>query len=563
MLTMKVASPIHRRSAGTQALTLLVAGWCGVLDAATPAPVIDVDALRAHVAFLASDELEGRAAGSPGFQKAADYVAQQFAAVGLSPGGENATWYQQVPLMQSHAVVHESSVRLQRGEGVLDLEPARDFLARAQFVEPNAIVTAPAVFTGHGIHAPRLGYDDYAHVHVKGRIAVIMTGAPPRFPHNERAYYSSTSYKFATLARRGAVGVIFVDTPIDEKRRPWARTVQQSWMPSMRWHDDGVPFEAFPELRGKFLFSRAGADKLFVGAPRPLERIFQRSLKGKSQGFELPVTVTLGTRSTIGRLSSANVVGLLEGSDPKLKSEYIVYTAHLDHVGKGAAVGGDTIYNGALDNASGIAILIEMARAFAQLPERPRRSMVFLAVTAEERGLLGSDYFARRPTVPVGGIVANINMDMPIAFTALRDFIAFGAEHSTLGPMAERAARREGMQLSPDPMPEEVSFVRSDQYSFVRQGIPALDLSTGIKARQRGVDAAKLVADFLANRYHMPGDDTSQPIHYETLATLGRVNARIGLEAANADQRPRWLRGDFFGEQFGAQREAALAATAQ
>lgn len=153
-------------------------------------------------------------------------------------------------------------------------------------------------------------------------------------------------------------------------------------------------------------------------------------------------------------------------------------------------------------------------------------------------------------------------MDMPIAFAAIRDFIAFGAEHSTLGPIAERAARREGMLLSPDPMPEEVSFVRSDQYSFVRQGIPALDLSTGIKARQRGVDAGRQVADFLANRYHMPGDDLSQPIHYETLATLGRVNARIGLDVANANRRPRWLRGDFFGEQFGAQREAAHAAGA-
>jgi hypothetical protein len=550
------------RLAAPPALTLLLAGWCGTLCAAPPAPVIAADSLRRHVEFLASDELEGRAAGTAGYRQAAEYVAREFASIGLSPGGENASWYQDVPLLESHSVVEESLARLQHGATAVDLVPAQDFLARAQFVEPSATVTAPAVFAGHGIQAPGMHYDDYAHVDVRGRIAVIMTGAPPRFPHNERAYYSSTSYKYATLVRHGAVGVIFIDTPADEARRPFARAVQQSWMPSMRWHENGVPFEAFPELRGKFFFSRAGAEKLFAGAPRPLRQVFGRSIRGKSQGFELPVTVTLGTRSRLGRLSSTNVVGVLEGSDPKLKSEFIVYTAHLDHVGKGAAVQGDAIYNGALDNASGIAILVEMARAFAQLPGRPRRSIVFLAVTAEERGLLGSDYFARRPTVPAGGIVANINMDMPIAFTAIEDLIAFGAEHSTLGALAARAARREGMRLSPDPMPEEVSFVRSDQYSFVRQGIPALDISTGLRARERGIDARKLVADFLANRYHMPGDDASQPIHYETLATLGRVNARIGLEVANADERPRWLRGDFFGEQFGAQREAALAAAA-
>jgi hypothetical protein len=534
---------------------------CMCLQTMTSAEPLDPAALKAHVEYLASDDLEGRAAGTRGYDLAARYVARQFEQAGLKPAGDDGTWYQRVPLVEAYAVIPESAVRLEHGATVQELVAKKDYLPRAHFVEQRATLTAGAVFVGYGVDAPRLRYNDFAGVDLHGRIAVLLAGAPPTFAANERAFYSSGSYKYRTLEERGAVAFIMIDTPDDEKRRPWSRDVQQSWMPAMRWHDAaGIAHEAFPGLRGRFLFSREGAEKLFAGAPRSLKQVFARAASGRPQAFELPVTVALASTTTHNRIASDNVIGVLEGSDPQLKSEYVVYSAHLDHVGRGAAVEGDAIYNGALDNASGIAIMIETARALAAMPQRPRRSILFLAATAEERGLLGSDYFARQPTVPALSIVANVNTDMPIAFAPLSDAIAYGAEHSTLGAVARRAARSEGLKLSPDPMPEEVSFVRSDQYSFVRQGIPALDMNTGLKSRSRHVDPRKQLAEFLAQRYHMPGDDTSQPIHYGTLGALGGMNLRIAIEIANETQRPQWLPRDFFGRQFGEKRSAALAA---
>jgi Zn-dependent M28 family amino/carboxypeptidase len=380
---------------------------------------------------------------------------------------------------------------------------------------------------------------------------VVLSGAPPTFPPDQRAHYSSGTTKFRGLVDRGAVGVIFVDTPIDEKRFPWERVLQMSWRPSMRWVDAaGTPFNSFPGIKARFAFSRAGATKLFAGAPSTLEQVFAKSEAGKAQAFDLPAELTLSSTTELVRMSSPNVAGVIEGSDAALKGEFVVFTAHLDHIGQGAPVSGDAIYNGAFDNASGIAVLLETARYFAELPRKPRRSMLFLAVTAEEQGLLGSEYFARQPTVPREAIVANVNMDMPLALTEVADVVAFGAEHSSLGGITARAVGAEGMTISPDPMPEEVVFVRSDQYSFVREGIPAVYLDMGTHSRVAGVDGGKLVEQFLRERYHMPGDDLSQPIHYESLASLARINARIGLDVGNARERPKWNPGDFFGDLF-------------
>lgn len=344
--------------------------------AAEPAPSIDVDRLRAHVEFLASDLLEGRVAGSRGHEIAARYVASQLQQLGARPAGDESTWLQRVPLLEAMPVIPAGRARLDRGGTVTELVSTEDFLPRASYAEPNATVTARAVFVGHGVSAPELGYEDFAAIDPKGRIAVVLSGGPPTFPNDQRAYYSSSSYKFRTLAERGAAGVIFVDTPIDEKRTPWERSVLLSWQPSMRWVDrSGVPFEAFPSLKARFAFSRAGALKLFAGSPVSLEQTFANSEAGKPHSFELPVTVTLASKTTIGRASSVNVVGLIEGSDPALKSEYVVFTAHLDHLGKGAPVNGDAIYNGAFDNATGTAIMLETARYFASLDPRPARPL--------------------------------------------------------------------------------------------------------------------------------------------------------------------------------------------
>lgn len=514
-------------------------------------PAIDPARLRAHVEFLASDDLEGRMAGTRGYDIAARYVASQLAQLGARPAGDAGTWFQKVSLVQAAPVIAAGRVRITRNGAVTELVSQDDFLPRAYYAQGETAVTAPATFVGHGISAPELGYDDFAGARLAGRIAVVLSGAPPTFPSDQRAHYSSNTTKFRALSQRGAIGAIFIDTPIDEKRYPWERVLQMSWRPSMRWVDaTGQPFNAFAGIRARFAFSRAGAIKLFAGAPTSLEQVFAQSEAGKAQSFDLPIEVALSSTTTLTHLTSPNVAGIIEGSDTALKGEYIVYTAHLDHIGRGAAVDGDEIYNGAFDNASGIAVLLETARYFATLPRKPRRSMLFLAVTAEEQGLLGSEYFARQPTVPRAAIVANVNMDMPLALTDVADLVAFGAEHSSLGAVTARAVRAEGMSISPDPMPEEVVFVRSDQYSFVREGIPAVYLDMGTHSRVAGVDGEALVEQFLKERYHMPGDDTSQPIHYESLAALARINARIGLEVGNARERPKWNPGDFFGELF-------------
>jgi Zn-dependent M28 family amino/carboxypeptidase len=258
-------------------------------------------------------------------------------------------------------------------------------------------------------------------------------------------------------------------------------------------------------------------------------------------------------------MESPNVAGLLRGSDPRIRDEVVVFTAHLDHLGIGEPVNGDSIYNGALDNASGSAALLEVARAFARLPKPPRRSVLFLAVTAEEKGLLGSDYFAEYPTVPSERIVANLNLDVLAMLYPLRQVVPMGAEHSTLEATVKRAASQMGIELGPDPFPEEVFFVRSDQYSFVRRGVPSLFLFWGFKS-DSGVDAAARFREWGRTRYHTPQDDLSQPMDLEAGARHAQINFLVGLDVANADGRPAWKPGDFFGRTFGRGRPSAAQA---
>jgi len=523
---------------------------CAAAAHAAPPAAASALRIRADVGFLADDALEGRAAGTRGYDLAARYVAAQYESLGLRPGGRDGSWYQPVALLEGAAVVGAGEFVIERNGATTRLESGVDFLPQRDYSGPKTRVTAPVEFVGYGVHAPERGYDDFAGSDLRGKIAVVLSGAPPTFDSESRAHYSATLTKMPELVRHGAVGVITVLTPVDEARRPWPRWVQTSWFPGMRWiGSDGKPVDAFPELRRAAIMGGAGAAKLFAGTGHALEDVFAAATAGTPQHFALPGAVTLAGETTLAPRSSANVVGLLEGADPKLRNEYVVMTAHLDHLGRGAEVNGDGIYNGALDNASGVAVMLEVARLLkAGAP--PKRSVLFVALTAEERGLLGSDVFARQPTVPRAALVADVNMDMPVALGPVADWVAFGGEHSTLGPVAARAARAEGYLLSPDPEPEEIVFVRSDQYMFVRQGIPAIYMSSGNRSKDPAIDLAKRTDDFRRNHYHQPSDDTSLPIDYPSLAGLARVNLRIVREVANADARPRWNPGDFFGERF-------------
>ena len=268
---------------------------------------------------------------------------------------------------------------------------------------------------------------------------------------------------------------------------------------------------------------------------------------GKLRAFDLPGTIRLSARTTITPVESRNVVARLDGSGKR--NEHVVFSAHLDHVGIGAPVGGDAIYNGALDNALGIAVMLEAANRLSH-EAPPQRSLLFVAVTAEEKGLLGAAWYAQHPTVPRESMVANVNMDMPVLLAPTRDVVPIGLEHSTLQPLVQSAAKEAGVELSPDPQPEETVFVRSDQYAFIRAGVPAVYLTGGYRGRD-GEDVKAINKAFLHQRYHQPGDDVSQPIQYADAARLALLNARIGRQIADAPQRPRWNAGDFFGEKFG------------
>lgn len=532
---------------------LLLSIAAGSLHAAERGPWSEVqsDAIRSHVEFLAADLLEGRATASRGYDIAAAYVTSQFRQAGLQPVGDDKSYLQKVPLLEATPVLPGSSAELVRGDDTYTFEYGTHYLPSADFSSASSTLSAPMMFAGFGIDAPELGYNDFENIDVKGRIAVIFSGAPAKFSNEKRAYYSWEERKLSTLVDRGAVGVITIDSTADAKRTPWERRVAMSWIPQMRWLDEtGQPQNAFPSLKLRFRFNHDAANQLFEAAETNFSAALATSEEGTPQGFELPGMMTLSATTGLRKTESANVVGLLPGSDPQLKNEYIVITAHLDHLGRGTSVNGDPVYNGAHDNAVGIGIMLEIAHALHASNAKPRRSVIFAAVTAEEKGLLGSDFFARQAQTQEKKLVANINVDMPLTFAPVFDFVALGAQHSTLGAAARQAVAAQGYRLSPDATPEQVKFIRSDQFSFIRRGIPALVVGSGYQPRNPSVDLDELRRQFLSTHYHQPSDDLTLPIDYPTAADLARVDLRILLNVANGATAPRWANGDFFAEKF-------------
>lgn len=526
--------------------------------AETAAPAAPLErTLRAHVAFLADDLIEGRAAGTRGHGLAMNYVIAQFTRLGIEPAGD--TGYQQPVKMRESRLNVESGRFVIRHEGAeVSLAPINDMIARPAAGATSAEVTAPAVFVGFGISAPEFGYDDFAGnlVDVKGKIAVVLAGSPASLPSTARAYYSRE--KSAELARRGAVGLISVETPAEEKRRPWSFAVNGARFPSMRLvNADGSLFEAYTELRASGSTSRAAGMALFKHSGHTAEEVFAASEKSQPQSFPLKIEITLAAKAEVSDLVSANVLGWLPGTDPTLAGEPLVVSAHLDHLGIGPAINGDTIYNGALDNALGTATLLAAAEQLATGP-RLRRPVLFASVTAEEKGGLGASHLARHPPKRVIRFAGNINLDMPVILGPTRDVIGIGAEHTTLGASLTAAAAKLGFTVSPDPQPEEVVFVRSDQYQFVRAGVPAIFLKSGQKSLDPAFDLAALEADFRKNHYHKPSDDMSRPIHWPSAATFSQLSAELIRTAADAPKAPAFNPGDFFGTRFGGEKKTPL-----
>ena len=525
---------------------------------ATPAPPNDTPAgrrIEADVRALADDAMEGRETGTPGYDRAAEYVAKRYADIGLEPAGDDGTFFQPVPLLK--ATLQDDGARFEIvREGKATALRFRDqFLPMPNYDAPDASLEAPAVFVGQAVHAPELDHDDFAGLDLRGKIAVVFGGAPARFDDTRCAFHASSREKLRNLVERGAVGVVYVNTAEDEVRHPWARAVQNSARPSMRLRDaEGRGIDTWPQLRASAVISAAAADALFAGGDRSAAQLFDAARAGTLAGFALPGTLRLGGRTKIEPLISRNVVARLPGGDPALAKESIVYTAHLDHVGIGAPVKDaagreDRIYNGALDNALGVAILLEAAREL-KAGAAPRRSLLFAALTAEEKGLLGAEWLAHHAP-GAGTAVANINMDMPILTAPTTDVVPIGVDHSSLGGVLEAAAKEVGVALSPDPFPEETVFVRSDQYAFVRAGVPAVYLMGGVVGAGKDQDPKLAATWFLRHCYHQPCDQPDLPIQYGDAARLATLNARIGRIVGDAAERPRWNEGDFFGERFG------------
>lgn len=538
-------------------LSALFAAVIASFPAAAEWPSVPVHAIRGHVEFLSDDLLEGRAAGTRGYDLAARYVAAQMQAIGLEPAGDGGDWLQSVSLLEAKRDHAAARLVVRRADGSEDrFAPLEDFIPGFYFGAEESAVTAPATYLGFGIHAPELGHDDFRGVDVRGRIAVVLDGAPSGFPNSQRAHYSGRA-KIDELHARGVVGIVTVDTPKEEVRVPWERKKKLSWNPRMRLLDAaGTPLDSYPGIKAAATVSVFAAPRLFAGARRSAEQAFAAAEAGRTGSFALPGEISLSLRNSLAPAHSANVIGMLRGSDPVLAGEYVVLTAHLDHLGRGAAIDGDEIYNGALDNAAGISIVLEAARALAASPVPPRRSVLFIGLTAEERGLLGAYHFTALPTVPREGLVANINTDMPEALFPVAGMILLGEPHSTLGDTARAALAAEGLVEVPDPTPEEVSFVRSDQYPFIRAGIPAIVVRPGALSSDPAVDAKAVQRNFRLNHYHLPSDSTALPIHWTSVAQNAEVIARLALTVANADAKPQWLPGDFFGRTFGSARRA-------
>jgi hypothetical protein len=514
---------------------------------------VSPDALRGHIEFLASDSLRGRDTGSRGHRVAADYVAAEFTKLGLKAAGDEGSYFQRVPMIEQKLGQGSATAVLHSAGGDVVLEYPRQFMMGPDRINASREVTAAMVFVGYGIVAEEFGHNDYEGLDVEGKIVVSISGRPQSWPTEEGAHLGGGREKARQAVERGAVGRVILHTPREEETFPYDDELKYIDVPGMDWvGPDGMPDGHWPQLLGGAFLNLDAAALLFEGSPVPLEDIYAADRADEEiPHFELPTSITLARESSHRLFDSPNVVAILEGSDPELKNEFLVYSAHLDHLGVIKNEEGiEEIYNGAMDNAAGIATLLETARVLSAEKHKLKRSVLFIAVTGEEKGLLGSGYFASNPTVPIESLVANINLDMPLILYQFADVIAFGAEHSSLKASVAKAAKRAGVELAPDPIPEQGLFTRSDHYRFVQQGVPSVFLVTGFTDRNPDNEFGQVFQNFIKQHYHQPSDNIELDIDYEGGALFAEINVNIGREICNDPQRPTWNEGDFFGDTF-------------
>ena len=501
-------------------------------------PAFDGKSWWEHIKVLAADNMEGRDTGSPGLKKAEAYVVGQLKNAGLQPAGEKG-YYQPVKFVSRQLVEQESNAALLRHGKAEPLTLGEDAIFSTR-VDLAPEVDAPLVFVGYGLSVPENDFDDLAGLDLKGKVAVLISGSPSQIPSALSAHHQTAAERWKPFFAAGAVGIVTIPNPASMDV-PWSRIALNRLHPSM-----DLAGSEFSETDGEKLalyFNPAHADKLFAGSGHNFQELAELA-KDRKPLPHFPLTASIRARARLKTkvVMSSNLVARLPGNDPQLKNEYVVLSAHIDHVGIGEPVNGDRIYNGAMDNAAGVAVLLDVAASLKRHPEDLKRSLLFVFVTGEEKGLLGSKYFAAHPTVDPKSMVADINVDMFRPLVPLNLLTVLGLAESDLGDVARQVAESDGVSVQPDPQPLRNVFVRSDQYSFIRHGVPALAMDVAPSTPEQ----KQMFQDWLTHRYHAPSDDLDQPVDLAAAGKYEEIVQQLLVKVADDPQRPQWKADSFF-----------------
>ena len=489
--------------------------------------------IRPHLKFLSSDLLEGRGVGTRGGELATNYIASQFEAAGLKPAGDNGTYFQRVSLVGVEPGATSTLSAVQDGKQI-PFRWLEDFVGNSQQQKAVSAFDAEAVFVGHGITAPEFGWSDYDGVDVKGKVVVLFTNEPPSdddkfFEGKALTYYGRWTYKYEEATRRGAIACIILHTTPTAGYN-WS-VVRGSWGkedPQVKLN----PGEQAMALAG--WVTEAGANQLLSLAGKNVAQLLEAANTKGFKAMQLGFRVKGSMNAKIRSIETANVAGIVPGSDPAVQSEALIFSAHWDHLGISVPVNGDSIYNGAVDNASGCAMLIEMARAWSTLSRKPKRSALFLAVTAEESGLRGAEYYSKHPLLPVAKTLLNLNFDSFYPFGRVKDVVVTGAEKTKFYPQVQETARRFNLKITPDPEPEQGHYFRSDHFAFAKVGIPAFSVNMGHEYEGKPANfGSTIFAQYNEKNYHNPSDEYKDDWDFAGIEQIARFGFTIGLNVAN------------------------------
>lgn len=510
---------------------------------ADPSSAISPERIKSDVAYLSSDRLEGRGPGTRGEELTTEFIAGEFKKAGLKPMGENGTYFQPVPLMRIFTSP-KSTLQMMKGKDTVEIPCDEEFAGMSHTQTELDDFDAEAIFVGHGITAPEFDWDDYKGIDVKGKIVVLFTNEPPStdpkfFGGTALTYYGRWTFKFEEATRRGAKACFIIHTS-ETAGYPYSVVRQLDGAQLKR--EPGQPALAFAGW-----LSRKAGEKLLGSVGKTVDEALKAADTKGFKAFSLGCNLKGHIPTRVEKILSNNVVGMVEGSDATLKSEAVIFTAHWDHLGVGRAVAGDTIYNGAADNATGTAMIMELARAWSGLSPKPKRSAIFLAVTAEEKGLLGSKYYSRNPIVPLGKTALNLNFDMILPLGVPESIVVTGAERTTAAPIVKSAADKHHLEIELDQRAHLGIFYRSDHFSMARAGVPAFSVAAGMKIKGKTADfARKAYQEFNDKRYHSPQDEMQPDWDFSGFAVLGGFALDVARDTANADHLPTWIPGDEF-----------------